>query len=143
MHWPHTGLYIAISPPLGHHHSFIYTPIYTHIIPTAPSGLDMHKGAEKDGVSGSHAADRELGSPCPQKWRCAIGFQVQRARVWHKCEIAMKSCLRRIPCCIDLVLIRAFITNLPIMCLPSPYSGPLSTAQTPFSGTWKVPVFSF
>jgi hypothetical protein len=29
-HWPHTGLYIAISPPLGHHHSFTtyqYTPI--------------------------------------------------------------------------------------------------------------------
>jgi len=29
-HWPHIGLYIAISPPLGHHHSFTtyqYTPI--------------------------------------------------------------------------------------------------------------------
>jgi hypothetical protein len=29
-HWPHTGLYIAISPPLGHDHSFTlyqYTPI--------------------------------------------------------------------------------------------------------------------
>ena len=36
----HTQIYIASSPLLGHDHSFTYIPIYTHIIPTAPSGLD-------------------------------------------------------------------------------------------------------
>jgi hypothetical protein len=39
-HWPHTGLYIAISPPLGHHHSLLLYQYTPHIIPTAHSGLD-------------------------------------------------------------------------------------------------------
>jgi hypothetical protein len=40
-HRPHIGLYIAISPPLGHHHSLLlyqYTPILSA---QASSGLDM------------------------------------------------------------------------------------------------------
>ena len=35
MHWPHIGLYIAISPPLGHDHSFT-TYQYTPILSTQP-----------------------------------------------------------------------------------------------------------
>jgi hypothetical protein len=39
-HWPHIGLYIAISPPLGHHHSFTNIPIYTYLSPQPHTGLD-------------------------------------------------------------------------------------------------------
>jgi hypothetical protein len=43
-HRPHIGLYIAISPPLGHHHSFIYTPIYTYLSPQPLQALTYSKG---------------------------------------------------------------------------------------------------
>jgi hypothetical protein len=32
-HWPHIGLYIAISPPLGHDHSFTHTNIHPYLSP--------------------------------------------------------------------------------------------------------------
>jgi len=61
-HWSHIGLYIAISPPLGHHYSFIYTPIYTYLSPQplqALTDLDVDLRDKSDSYS-PHVADSEL-----------------------------------------------------------------------------------
>jgi hypothetical protein len=47
-HRPHTDIYIASSPPLGHDSFLTIIPIYTHIIPTAPSGLDKRGEMDTD-----------------------------------------------------------------------------------------------
>jgi hypothetical protein len=53
-HWPRIGLYIAISPPLGHHHSLLLYQYTPHIIPTAHSGLDMLNHLSNTGDISSH-----------------------------------------------------------------------------------------
>jgi len=54
-HWPHIGLYLAISPPSDHHHSFIYTPIYTILSPQPLQALtDPHFIPRKLPLSSAH-----------------------------------------------------------------------------------------